>query len=372
MKILIISGFAFPTQNPRAFRTSELAEQLVRLGHDVTVYSPMGNYDYSEYQKDTGVLMKDIPSVLTLPRPNSGKGRNVLTKTLWRLCGRFVDIPEVEYAFRVPPIIRKERGVDLLITVAAPHMIHIGTSKEKTRRPGYFPKVWIADSGDPYYLNPMHHYPRYMKKYEERWCGECDYITVPTEESKRGYLGEFLDKIAVIPQGFDLTKTPVAEYVPGTVPTFAFAGRLYPGQRDLTSFMDYLIGLKTDYKFKVITFSPVDPKYTALSGGRIEVIHGIPRKDVIWEISKCDFLVNVTNPDTVQTPSKLIDYAISGRPVLNVSNDFHEQEAFRMFLSGDYSGAVRFAGLEQFSIETVASRFLELFDLAAERKSSSA
>lgn len=364
---MIISGFAFPTQNPRAFRTSELAEQLVRSGHSVTVYSPKGDYDYSEYQRETGVSMKDIPSVMTLPRPNKGRGRNVLTKVLWRLLRKLVDIPEVEYVFRVPSIIRKEPDTDLLITIATPHMIHIGAARAKISSPGLFPKVWIADSGDPYYLNPMHHYPGYMKRYEKEWCRQCDFITVPTEESRRGYFEEFWNKIEVIPQGFDFSKTPVAGYVPGKVPTFAFAGRLYPGQRDLSSFMDYLLGLDNEFRFKVITFSRVDPKYPGLSRGRIEVVPGMSRKDVIWEISKCDFLINVTNPDTVQTPSKLIDYALSGRPVLNVSNDFCEQEAFLRFMSGDYSGSVVFDGLERFSIVNVAAGFLELYSRVAEQ-----
>lgn len=366
MKILIISGYAFPTQNPRAFRTSELAEQLVRQGHSVTVYSPMGKYDYSEYQKETGVSMKDIPSVMTLPRPNMGKERNILTKVLWRLLRKLVDIPEVEYAFRVPSIIKKEPDTDLLITIATPHMIHVGAAREKTRRSGSFPKVWIADSGDPYYLNPMHHYPSYMKRYEKKWCGQSDFITVPTEESRKGYFEEFWNKIEVIPQGFDFSKTPIASYVPGKVPTFAFAGRLYPGQRDLSSFMDYLLGIDIDFKFKIITFSHVDPKYSELSRGRIEVIHGMSRKDVIWEISKCDFLINVLNPDTVQTPSKLIDYALSGRPVMNVSNDFREQDAFLRFMSGDYSGAVVFDRLEKYSIVNVAAGFMELYSRVAE------
>ena len=72
------------------------------------------------------------------------------------------------------------------------------------------------------------------------------------------------------------------------------------------------------------------------------------------------------NPDTVQTPSKLIDYALSGRPVMNVSNDFREQDAFLRFMSGDYSGAVVFDRLEKYSIVNVAAGFMELYSRVAE------
>ena len=159
LKILIISGYAYPTQAPRSFRTSELAEQLIRMGHSVTVYSPLGNYDYCSYEKETGVTMKDIPSFLSLPRPNQEGERNIVTKILWRLLSRWVMIPDIEYVYRVNKILKKEHDIDLLITIAAPHMIHIGAARFKKHNQKAFPLVWIADSGDPCFLNPMHHFP---------------------------------------------------------------------------------------------------------------------------------------------------------------------------------------------------------------------
>ena len=39
MKILIVSGFFYPQNTPRAFRTTELAKEFARLGHDVVYIS---------------------------------------------------------------------------------------------------------------------------------------------------------------------------------------------------------------------------------------------------------------------------------------------------------------------------------------------
>lgn len=49
MNILIVSGFFYPTNTPRAFRTAELAKQFVRLGHKVTVCVTESNFDYSVF-----------------------------------------------------------------------------------------------------------------------------------------------------------------------------------------------------------------------------------------------------------------------------------------------------------------------------------
>ena len=60
MKILIISNHAYPAQGPRAFRTTELSEQLVKMGHEVILYTVHGKYDYTQYVKETGVIRRDI------------------------------------------------------------------------------------------------------------------------------------------------------------------------------------------------------------------------------------------------------------------------------------------------------------------------
>lgn len=93
---------------------------------------------------------------------------------------------------------------------------------------------------------------------------------------------------------------------------------------------------------------------------QIEYITGKGREDVVWECSKADFLINVTNPSMVQTPSKLIDYGIAGRPVLDVTNDFSDASAFLKFYEGDYSGERKVDFLDNYRIENVARRFVEL------------
>lgn len=362
MKILIISENTFPFNGPRAFRTQELSEELSRRGHSVILYSVHGNIDYTEYERETGVIMRDIHPCLPI-RANDGKSRyNIISRFLFHYFHDMLFFPELELHFKIDTILQKETDIDLLITIAYPHTIHSGAARSKKMHPHNFPKVWIADCGDPYFLNPFMNAPKYMEKYERKWCETCDFISVPTQGSKDGYFPEYRHKIHVIPQGFDFSKTPIAEYKINDVPTFVFCGSVYPGKRDVRSFMEYLLKKETPYKFKLFMKTPLEEKYEKESNHQIEYITGKGRKEIIMECSKADFLINVINPNTTQTPSKLIDYGISGRPVLNISNDFCEEEQFEEFCRGDYHRKLTIPNLEQYNIEIVANQFLDLFN----------
>ena len=360
MRILIISNHAYPAQGPRAFRTSELAEQLAILGHQVVLYSVKGKYDYSQYEKETGITMRDIkPRFATVA--NDGTRRyNIVDKFMFHYGHRWLFWPQCEFHFLVERIIRDNPNMDMLITIAFPHSIHSGAARAKKKLPDIFPKKWICDCGDPFMLNPFVSMPKYMKRFEDMWCSGCDYITVPTTESHKGYYKEYWHKIRVIPQGFNFSKTPIAKYEKNKVPTFLFMGSVYPGVRDPHSFMDYLLKFDKPYKFKLMMRSPLEEKYVKESGGQIEYIIGKDRKQVVWECSKADFLINLTNPSTVQTPSKLIDYGIAGRPILDVANDFLDPELFIRFYGGDYSQCHQIDSLDQYRIENVAQQFLNL------------
>ena len=77
MKILIISNHAYPAQGPRAFRTTELSEQLVKMGHEVVLYTVQGKYDYTQYENN---LMSHFYKLLRQFR--SAK----CTRSLCRIC----------------------------------------------------------------------------------------------------------------------------------------------------------------------------------------------------------------------------------------------------------------------------------------------
>lgn len=362
MNILMISNHAYPAEGPRAYRTTELSEQLVKMGHNVILYTVHGKYDYSSYEKQTGVIRKDLHPKLATSSNDGTYRYNIFDKFMYHFFHRTLMWPLCEFHFLVEKVIRENPNMDALITIAFPHSIHSGAARAKKRNPDIFPKVWICDCGDPYMLNPFLNPPKYMKRYEKLWCSMCDYITVPTEESYKGYYEEYWNKIHVIPQGFNFDQTKLALYNKNTVPTFLFAGTVYSGIRDPRSFMEYLLKFDKPYKFKMFMRTPLEERYTIESKGQIEYIIGKNRKDVIWEASKADFLVNVVNPSNIQSPSKLIDYGISKRPILDVDNLYQDDSAFLEFYHGNYTRN-HMIDLERYRINNVAKQFLQLMSV---------
>ena len=359
MKILIISRNTYPLQGPRAFRTQELSEELARRGHEVILYTVQGNYDYSSYAKEKSIAMHPIHTRHAVGA-NDGSGKmTMFDRVITKFFKRLFYYPDIEFVFRMEKILRAEQNVDLLITIAQPHSIHWGCGYAKKKLGNSFPKVWVADCGDPFCGSPFGKWPKYMKIFERKWCKEVNYITVPTKDSIEGYFPEFRKKIHVIPQGFDFSKTPVKEYKGNAVPTFIFTGTIHKG-RSPEKFMDYLLSLETNYRFLLYMHSPLDKKYEDLSEGRIIYMLAYGRGEIIKACSQADFLINVKNPSTVQTPSKLIDYGIAGRPILDISNDFCEQKEFEEFCKGDFHNQHVLPDLEQYKIENVANHFVKL------------
>ena len=72
-----------------------------------------------------------------------------------------------------------------------------------------------------------------------------------------------------------------------------------------------------------------------------------------------DFLVNFDNNTGVQTPSKLIDYKLTGRPVLNITAKL-DKVILNEFFDKNYSHAYKIDDLAQYDISNVARQFTSL------------
>ncbi len=355
-----------PVLTPRAFRTVELARELARQGHNVTIYAVLGDYDYSAFQLESGVRVKNIGNMFFATSNSDGKSRyTFIDKVMYHLLHRLIEFPDIELMLRIPDIIKKEKNVDILLTIAYPHPIHWGAAMAKTLLPvNEFPKVWISDCGDPYLGNSIGKKKFFYFKYIESWWGrKTDYITIPIEEARNGYQEAYNSKIKIIPQGFDFYDIKIDEgYVKNIVPTFAYAGSIYPGQRDPKAFLEYLLGLDLDFRFIVYTNNDnYYLRYKMLLREKLILHPYVPREQLIYALSKVDFLINLKNPNSIQAPSKIIDYLIAKRPIINIGLSFDEKNVFNEFLSGNYENKVIGYNLQEYDIRSVAKKFLSLY-----------
>jgi len=364
-KILIVSNGFFPEISPRSFRATELAKELVRQGHEVTVCTHLRD-GLETFAAQHNFRLIDLGK-LTWPRPVvKGSGINLLVR---RIVARFsallFEYPTIQLIPLIKKALKNEKGYDALISIAVPYPIHWGVAKVWSKKHP-IAKVWLADCGDPYMgqENDTFKPPFYFGYAEKEFCRKADYITVPTSNSIAGYYPEFHHKIKVIPQGFRFEDVALYDGpLNNDKVVFGYAGMFIPGRRDPSEFLSYLNSLDETYQFEfhVYTTTPqfVQP-YIEAGKGRIIIQPIVPREKLLYELSKMHFVVNFENVGQKQTPSKLIDYLIIDKPVLSVTYGKPQSDVFQEFLEGNYEHKMALPDKNNYRIENVASQFLAL------------
>src|SRR5690606_34032447 len=134
LKIVIISSVIYPRISPRSMRATELAKEFVRQGHNVTLYGVLGKYDYSQFEKEHGVKIKDLGPVRFVKLNSDGEVQYSFFHRVFRkLFKRSLELPDIELAFKTNSVLKKEKDVDLPMTRAVPFPIHWGASYRKMR-----------------------------------------------------------------------------------------------------------------------------------------------------------------------------------------------------------------------------------------------
>lgn len=364
MKILILASSFYPNISPRSYRTTELAKELVKQGHEVKVYFKKEEYDYTGIENKYGIKVGDYGKFyIKNIRNDEGGVFGLIKRVLNRLLLQLFEYPTIELMYKVWTLLKREKEYNLMITIAVPHAIHWGASmygRNLKKKIG----CWIADCGDPYMFCGTDSFKKmsYFSIFEKRFCKYADYITVPIGDAINAYYPEFRKKIRVIPQGFDMSSIDsLRRYKKNERPTFAYAGSFVMYQSDPEKFLQYLVSLDCDYLFYIYTRQVnMIKNYDKLSNGRIVLKPYIQREALMQELSGMDFLVHFEVKTKVQRSSKLIDYAILGKPVLSISSDVLDVNIIEEFLKGDYSGSYSLENIEDYNINSIARKFVGL------------
>jgi hypothetical protein len=361
-KIIIVSAVFTPEITPRANRVTELAMEFARMGHDVVVYTKKKNYNHSDISKEYGIRVayygnQVLPDIVL----KSNKIVFFITRAINKILNILFYYPYIEDTFLIPRALKKEEGYDLMISVAFPHSVHWGVTRIQSGRKK-IANVWVADCGDPFMGNTLDIKRFFYFKFIEKWfCKKVDFITIPVESARNAYYPEFRNKIEVIPQGFKFNKLETSNNK-NIVPTFLYAGLFIPGSRDPRLFLKYLLEKAMNFKFYIFTMqAELIDSYVIKSNGRVIVEKYIPRNDLLNFINQMDFVINLDNNIGEMLPSKLIDYAMTGKPILNIKSNI-DPIVIDQFLSGNYENQFVINNLEQFNIENVASKFLNFLN----------
>lgn len=369
MRIVILSGTMYPHISARSFRTTELAKGFAKMGHDVSLYTILGNYDYTQMEKDCPNLHIKTMGRSHFGNPDSdGKlKKTILQKALTRLFYNVIDYPRCEFFFKAIKVLEEIECFDYLITIAHPYGVHWGAAYYKKK---HFDKLkfkfWASDCGDPFMGNPhTKRWRLFQEPIEKFWGRMTDRIVIPVDKGREAYYPEVRNKICVIPQSVDFDSFELDVYHKNSVTTFFYSGAVYPKMRDPRKFLEYLSVVDFDFKFIVyVPSESIFGDYKEKLGEKLEIHSYIPRVDLVKVMSSMDFLVNFSNNSGVQTPSKLIDYSISKRPILNISTEFSNSERlnFEAFIREDYSSQFIVQNIEQYDSKNVCAKFIELYD----------
>src|SRR5699024_10525534 len=137
---------------------------------------------------------------------------------------------------------------------------------------------------------------------------------------------------------FNFEEVEISPKLENEVITFIYAGGFYENIRDPRPFLDYISTLDVDFRFVVYTKGKSLLKgYEDKLKGKLIVKDYIPRLDIIKVMSQADFLVNFENGTAVQSPSKLIDYALSQRPILSIDSLNPDKSKVDEFFNKNYN-----------------------------------
>ncbi|HPR12815.1 MAG TPA: glycosyltransferase [Bacteroidales bacterium] len=365
LRLLLVSNAFYPEISPRSYRATELAREFCRQGHDVVVVTKSRSYDYTDFLKETPVDIRmwkgDKFPPVSVARRNPWA---LITRAIKRVMMVLFEYPAIEDMFHVRKMLKWEEGYDMMISFAVPYPVQWGVAWARNRK-RRISRIWVADCGDPYMGDVLDSFrkPFYFAFLEKWFCRKAEFITIPVQSALTAYYPEFHDKIKVIPQGFRFDIRDDLKKGPGhTVPEFAYAGRFLQGIRDPRPLLEFLSATDLPFRFHVFTDQPeyLDD-YRERLNDRLIVSGYIPRKELLDMLSGMDFLINFDNNTTLNIPSKLIDYSITGRPVLNIRKDF-SAESIMAFLTGNYSSRMDLPDPMHYHISKVSGQFLELLN----------
>ena len=251
MRILIVSQYYYPEQ----FQINEIAPELVRRGHQVTVVCGTPNYPKGEYYpgyEDNKRREEEIDGVKVIRCPQTARGHNPLTLlcnyyTFARNANKEVERLQGEYdivlAYQLSPVTsslpavryKKSHGTPLLL-----YCLDIWPESARTHLGKKF--GWLYGA---------------VRKLSKRVYQNCDRILVTSRpfidylssenevpEERFGYLPQHADA-ALLAQDLKAEDNGVAD--------FMFAGNIGKGQH-LETLVDAaeILGKRTDYKIHIV------------------------------------------------------------------------------------------------------------------------
>jgi glycosyltransferase involved in cell wall biosynthesis len=378
-RILILTYRYAPALHPRAFRWSAIAEHWAGKGHRVDVVT-IRTPGLPREEKRNGVSLHRVGGAVIenlkarVRRPagdraeprggvergntwgGAGSGWSNLAEWASDRVWKRVRWPDYAATWYFPAVkegrrLLREGGFDGLVTVSDPFTAHLAGLSLKRDFPGV---SWAVDIGDPFSfqevtpVNNPYLYRRLNFRTEGKVFALAEAVAVTNQRMLREYAERFpgcADRIRVIPPLLSLEGTDAAreQAFPGDSRIrLVFVGTLYLAVRS----PEFLLGLyerlrrtRLGDRLELHIFGNLndcEPCFQPFESlrGRAIFLHGIvDRPKVLRAMMDASALVHIGNATTYQLPSKVVEYASTGKPILNLVTTLEDSAS--SFL-GDY------------------------------------
>ena len=359
MKVLVISHSYKPELTPRAFRWSAISEHWAAKGYDVDVlcaWKPglktreiVNGVDVTRVGGGIAELVRSRLRTDTKGEPavsdqqsSGGAVRCSLVKVAkWLHDHTWKKLYWPDYAclWRRPATkaareLIASHNYDALITVSLPFTSHLVGLRIKHSTPSL---AWLVDVGDPFCFrsdSPINNQRLYWRRncaVERRVFREASSVTVTCEPTRTKYAETFpecADKVVVVPPLLSVTDPPSCrrEIFPddGKI-RLVYIGTLYRTIRNpgfLLEVFRALSRLRIGDKLELHLFGISDGLSECFERHkRLKVFrHGVVTREKARQAMKeADMLVNIGNTTLYQLPSKVVEYASTGKPILNLA-----------------------------------------------------
>lgn len=379
-RILIISHSYKPCLTPRSFRWTAIAEKWVQQGGKVDVVcSWLPGLSRSEIVSGVAVYRvggEIIERMRSILRPESQSAteyknnsssstvKNNMPASLIMTAVRFIhdifwkNLYWPDYACTwIGPASNKAlelcrtEDYSAIISVSDPFSSHLAGRKVKLH---YQQVNWLVDIGDPFCFrddiptNNLRIYKSLNVKAERAIFDEADGISVTCQQTADKYaelFTEFKNKIEVIPPLLSITpgQKKTGTFFPSSSSLrFLYIGTLYRSIRSpelLLKLFALLNENNPSTKIELHFVGSINKcedlflKYHQMIGSQI-FLHGqVDRDSAICAMEEADILVNIGNFNCYQLPSKIVEYASLGKPILNLTTI--DDDSSQLFLK-DY------------------------------------
>ncbi len=410
--LLVVTHSYKPLLNPRAFRWSAILEEWAKDGTKIDVITSwQPGLAREEIVNNVHILrvndsiIEKLRTKLKKPDRNTKAENNSeshktdshvkkvvknIFQTLHDVTWKNLYWPDYaalwkKTAVKSSEYLIKTEQYDALITISDPFTSHLVGYKLKEKYPQL---KWLVDIGDPFCFRhdtPTNNHLLYNKKnyrVEKNIFAKAEYISVTTETTKEKYAQLFPEsgeKIEVIPPLMAPSESLIKKQNDNNAAnkiTLIFVGTLYKTIRNpkfLLQLFDRLQQVNLTKKIELHFYGGINDCHSEFTSyehlkDKSLFLHGlVPREKVLLAMDDASVLVNIGNDNMYQLPSKIVEYVLTGKPIINIVK--LDNDSSTQFLQ-DYTAKTILKDTNQSSFEHEFTRCLNFINNLPSKVSS--